>query len=59
MSEQGHALNVAHFEELISRCIGFGGVYEPSNAAISIGSLQGKLAASSGTMDDVGLLTRR
>ena len=54
MSEQGHALNVAHLQELISRCIGFGSVYKPSNAAIVIASLQAKLAASNNTMDDLG-----
>lgn len=54
MSEQGNALNVAHFEELISRCVGFGGVYKPSNTAIEVANLQVKLTAASSAMDDVG-----
>ncbi len=38
-SEVGHAKNVANFEDLISRCTGFGVVYNPSLNAIKIANM--------------------
>lgn len=34
MAETGHAKNVANFGQMISFCVGYGGDYKPSNAAI-------------------------
>ena len=52
-SEVGHARNVSNFEILISKVLGFGGVYKPSNADIELGPLQTKFAASIAAMDGV------
>jgi hypothetical protein len=38
-SEVGHTKNVANFEDLISRCTGFGVVYNPSLNAIKIANM--------------------
>ena len=38
-SETGHAINVAHFENLISYCTGYGATYNPSKAAIKLAAL--------------------
>ena len=38
-SEVGHAKNVANFEDLINRCIGFGVSYNPSLNAIKIANM--------------------
>jgi len=35
-SETGHAKNVANFETMISRCTGYGEIYNPSNQLITI-----------------------
>lgn len=39
-SETGHAINVAHFSELISFVTGYGSAYNPSNAALTLPALQ-------------------
>ncbi|MCY1720250.1 hypothetical protein OU798_07840 [Prolixibacteraceae bacterium Z1-6] len=46
-SETGHAINVAHFNDLISFVTGYGTTYNPSNAALSLPALQ-TLATSAG-----------
>lgn len=38
-SEVGHAKNVANFEDLISRCVGFGATYNPFLTAIKIANM--------------------
>lgn len=38
-SEVGHAKNVANFEDLISRCVGFGATYNPVLNAIKIANM--------------------
>lgn len=38
-NETGHDKNVANFEDLISRCVGFGGPYNPSLNAIKIANM--------------------
>lgn len=38
-SEVGHTKNVANFEDLISRCVGFGVIYNPSLNAIKIANM--------------------
>jgi hypothetical protein len=40
VSETGHAKNVAHFQELISFCEGYGETYNPSNERLKIPQLQ-------------------
>lgn len=45
MADQGHANNVAHFEELVSICAGLGVQYDPSNADIALAAIQAQLAA--------------
>jgi hypothetical protein len=56
-SEAGHHKNVANFNTLISRCNGYGGIYNPSNQSITISELTllHKLALES--IDKVSLLT--
>lgn len=39
ISESGHDKNVANFEDLISRCVGFGTMYNPSLNAIKIANM--------------------
>lgn len=51
ISEVGHARNIQRFEEMISRVIGFGAPYNPSNASISVVKLQAKLASAHTAMD--------
>jgi len=41
-SEKGHAKNVANFETIIITCSGYGELYNPSNPALKIESLQAK-----------------
>jgi hypothetical protein len=53
MSETGHALNVARLQEMISRIVGFGAPYNPSNVAITLAALQTKLSDSNAVMDGV------
>jgi len=44
MAETGHAKNVSNLGTMIAYCVGYGGVYKPSLAAIQIPSLQALLA---------------
>lgn len=53
MAETGHARNVERFSQLISFVQGYGADYAPSNAAISVVSLQAKLTAANGGIDGV------
>ncbi|MFN0141279.1 MAG: hypothetical protein ACKVQW_14475 [Pyrinomonadaceae bacterium] len=46
MAETGHEKNVANFGQMISFCVGYGGEYKPSNAAIELAGLQ--LASANG-----------
>ena len=39
-SETGHAINVAHFNDLISFVKGYGSAYNPSNAALAVSALE-------------------
>jgi hypothetical protein len=39
-SETGHPINVANFEDLISRCIGYGISYQPSKPVLQVPALQ-------------------
>jgi len=47
-SETGHAINVAHFNDLISFVTGYGSAYNPSNAALALPALQ-TLAINAGS----------
>jgi len=49
-SETGHAKNVANFNTLISRCIGFGGRYNPTNNLIKIPNMQGVHSSASNSL---------
>ncbi|MEQ1878883.1 MAG: hypothetical protein ABL958_19745, partial [Bdellovibrionia bacterium] len=53
MAETGHAKNVANFGQMISFCVGYGGDYKPSNAAIELAGLQAALASAQTVIDDV------
>ncbi len=55
MSETGHALNVAHFEQLASHVDGFGPAYNPSNTAIAAAALHAKLTDANLALDGVML----
>lgn len=39
-TETGHARNVAHFDELVNFCLGYGTAYNPAKASIKILALQ-------------------
>ncbi|MDX1941067.1 MAG: hypothetical protein SFU99_10980 [Saprospiraceae bacterium] len=52
-SEVGHAKNVANFEQLRLRCIGFGMPYNPSRPELQIDSLQNKLMEARMCLDVV------
>lgn len=39
-SEKGHAKNVANFENLISFCTGYGAVYNPGKASLTVANLK-------------------
>lgn len=53
MAETGHARNVANLGTMIAFCVGYGGVYKPSNPVIEIPSLQNLLAQAQAALDDV------
>ena len=53
MAETGRARNVERFSQLISFVQGYGADYAPSNAAISLVSLQAKLTAANAGIDGV------
>lgn len=42
VSETGHAKNIAHFQDLISFCQGYGIIYNPSKESLKIAELQSK-----------------
>jgi hypothetical protein len=44
-SETGHPKNVANFEILVSRCVGFGASFNPSKANLKVPALQTQLAS--------------
>lgn len=51
--ETGHARNVQRFQEMVTFIDSWGGTYAPSNAAISLVSMQGKLANSGAEITNV------
>ena len=53
MAETGHAKQVANFEVLVSYVTGYGGVYKPGNAMITLASLTAALAAAQAVIDGV------
>jgi len=53
MSEVGHARNIQNFQSLISFVTGYGGVYKPSNAQISLTNLTAALTLANTAMDEV------
>lgn len=52
-SETGHAINVANFEDLISRCIGYGVIYQPTKPALQIPALQALRTTAQGNLTAV------
>jgi hypothetical protein len=54
VNETGHALNVAHFQQLISFVDSWGAPYAPSNTTILLTALNTKLTDSSSAMAEVG-----
>jgi hypothetical protein len=53
-TSSGHAVNLGHFQELISHCESYGTRYNPSNPAITLVALKAKQTASSTAMDFLG-----
>ena len=53
MAETGHAKNVANFESMVSFVTGYGGDYNPGNAAINSASLAAALASAQAMIDGV------
>ena len=51
--ETGHAKNVAHFEELIGFCTGYGATYNPAKASIKLAALQTLLTSAKNTITAV------
>ena len=49
-SEVGHAVNVAHFQELIAGCESIGATYDPANSRLSITDLNTQLTAAQGAL---------
>jgi hypothetical protein len=52
-SESGHAKNVANFGKLVSFCTGYGADYNPSNAAITVESLNAMQTGAQNTINAV------
>lgn len=52
-SETGHAINVANLEEVISRCIGYGVIYQPTKPALQIPALQALRTTAQGNLTAV------
>jgi hypothetical protein len=52
-SETGHPINVANFEDLISRCIGYGISYQPTKAVLQIPALQALRTTAQGNLTAV------
>ena len=53
MAETGHAKNVANFATMIAFCTGYGADFAPTNAMISLASLNAALADAQAALDDV------
>ena len=53
MSESGHPINIAHFEQMISFILSWGAPYNPTNAAITLANLTAKLTAAKAAVDAV------
>ncbi len=53
MAETGHIKNVEHFQMMIAAVQGYGGVYQPANADITVASLQADLANANAGIDAV------
>ena len=54
-SETGHTKNIAHYETLISFCTGYGVIYNPSNNALKIATMQAQLTAAKQSMTDLSV----
>ncbi|HEX2935744.1 MAG TPA: hypothetical protein VHO72_10360 [Bacteroidales bacterium] len=52
-NESGHANNVANIKTMVSKCVGLGNSYQPSNPNLSIAFLQGYTASASDALKDV------
>lgn len=52
-SETGHMKNVANFEDMISFCIGYGPMYNPSNVTLKIESLQNLHQTTKDILDSI------
>ncbi len=46
MAETGHIKNVEHFQMMIAAVQGYGGVYKPANADITLANLQTSRSAA-------------
>ena len=53
MAETGHIKNVEHFQMMIAAVQGYGGVYKPANADITLANLQTDLANANAGIDAV------
>lgn len=51
--ETGHAKNVANFEDLISFCIGYGAIYNPSQVGIKVANQQTLLTTAQAAIANV------
>ena len=52
-SETGHAINVANFEDLISRCLGYGVIYNPTKVVLQVPALQALRLTAQGNLTSV------
>lgn len=52
-SETGHPINVANFEDLISRCIGYGVIYNPTKPVLQVPALQALRLTAQGNLTAV------
>ena len=55
ISETGHAVNVANFENLLTTANALGATYNPSKSSLKIPALQDLLTASKGTLNTVNI----
>ncbi|MBB2147016.1 hypothetical protein GM921_16045 [Pedobacter sp. LMG 31464] len=53
INETGEAKNLANFEILITYVIGFGAIYKPSRASISVGNMQGQLVKAKDVVNEL------
>jgi len=53
MAETGHARNVENWQKMIAACTGFGGDYKPSNANLTVASMDALNTEVEGLMDGV------